>query len=54
MAVLKKGAFQCALVEALVRFSWHSPYFKPEILLRSVLILMAAIYIGAHAHVPDL
>jgi glycerol uptake facilitator-like aquaporin len=54
MAVVKKGAFQCALVEAVGTFLLALTVFQTRDPLAIGLILMAALYIGTHAHMPSL
>jgi len=54
MAVMKKGALQCALVEAVGTFLLALTVFQTRDPLAIGLILMAALYIGAHGHVPYL
>ncbi len=52
MAVLKKGALQCALVEALGTFLLALTAFQTGDPLTIGLVLMAAMYIGTHTHIP--
>lgn len=54
MAGLKKGALQCALVEAVGTFLLALTVFQTRDPLAIGLILMAALYFGAHGHVPYL
>lgn len=54
MAVVKKGALQCALVEAVGTFLLALTIFQTRDPLAIGLLLMAALYIGSHAHVPYL
>lgn len=54
MAVMKKGAMQCALVEAVGTFLLALAVFQSGDPLAVGLILMAALYLGTHAHVPYL
>src|SRR5271154_4076483 len=54
MAVMKKGALQCALVEAVGTFLLALTVFQTRDPLAIGLILMAALYLGAHGHVPYL
>lgn len=54
MAGLKKGALQCALVEAVGTFLLALTVFQTRDPLAIGLILMAALYLGAHGHVPYL
>lgn len=54
MAGLKKGALQCALVEAVGTFLLALTVFQTGDPLAIGLILMAALYIGSHGHVPYL
>lgn len=54
MAGLKKGALQCALAEAVGTFLLALTVFQTKDPLAIGLILMAALYFGAHGHVPHL
>lgn len=54
MAGLKKGALQCALVEAVGTFLLALTVFQTRDPLAIGLMLMAALYFGAHGHVPYL
>lgn len=54
MAVVKKGALQCALVEAVGTFLLALTVFQTRDPIAIGLMLMAALYIGSHAHVPAL
>lgn len=54
MAGLKKGALQCALVEAVGTFLLALTVFQTRDPLAIGLILMAALYFGAHGHIPHL
>jgi glycerol uptake facilitator-like aquaporin len=54
MAVVKKSAMQCALVEAVGTFLLALTVFQARDPLAIGLVLMAALYIGSHAHVPYL
>ena len=54
MTVVKKGALQCALVEAVGTFLLALTVFQTSNPLAIGLVLMAALYIGSHAHVPYL
>lgn len=54
MAGLKKGALQCALVEAVGTFLLALTVFQSGDPLAIGLILMAALYLGSHGHVPYL
>jgi glycerol uptake facilitator-like aquaporin len=54
MAGLKKGALQCALVEAVGTFLLALTVFQTRDPLAIGLVLMAALYFGAHGHIPYL
>jgi glycerol uptake facilitator-like aquaporin len=54
MTVMRKDVFQCALVEAVGTFLLALAVFQSGEPLAVGLILMAALYLGTHAHVPFL
>lgn len=52
MAGIKEGALQCALVEAVGTFLLALTVFYTRDPLAIGLVLMAALYLGSHGHIP--